>query len=110
MRFTIIWTRSPQQIEALRLALTSVSILGDRCIGPGCSVMFRDKTMSVSTSARNILLSQFGWLLNSLQSGGVNVASNLNEAKLCYKCFKNTKGGLEIIPLIHMTTKYLTTL
>lgn len=69
--------------------------MGDRCIGPGCSVRFRDKTKSAAKSARNILLPQYGWLLNSLQSDGVDVASNLNEAKLCYKCFKKYERKTE---------------
>ena len=61
--------------------------MAERCIGPYCSVRFRDKSKSNSKCARNVLLPEYRWLTESLQLDRVNT-SNLKETKICYKCFK----------------------
>ena len=59
----------------------------DKCIGPSCTLRFKDQSKSASKSARNVLLPQYSWILESLKSDGVNI-SNLRAAKICYRCFK----------------------
>ena len=59
----------------------------DKCIGPSCTLRFKDQSKSASKSARNVLLPQYSWILESLISDGVTI-SNLREAKICYRCFK----------------------
>ena len=41
----------------------------------------------MTKSARNVLLHQYSWLLESLKSDGV-IISNVREARICYRCFK----------------------
>ena len=62
--------------------------MGDRCIGVGCTLRFKDQGKSQGYSVKNVTSPQYSWLLELLNCDGVNTAELSFAPRICYKCFK----------------------
>ena len=62
--------------------------MGDRCIGVGCTLRFKDRGKSKGYSVKNVTAPKYNWLLELLNSDGVNTAELAFVPRICYKCFK----------------------